>query len=645
MRPLVKVIWKRLRGVAQPSLFLAGVACLVVAVAGSAVSFGGVTAVEAPWWLRLLLATVGAGLIVLSLDEKEPSRDEDSKPSSSVSGNWFRPRTPSSPRPRRPLAVLAGVLAILVVALLVAGLPGAQTCGTATELRVLTSSDKEDAIRRAADGYMRDSADVGDCRAVNVNVTAARTSGEAIKALRSDWSTPALSEVGPRPDVWLPASSVEIEQARLGRDDGALLRIHGEGSVASTPLVLASSGAPGGPLRSSEPDRLRAQLRERRTVRTNPASSTAGLLATHMLYEAAPDIEARREWERDVPVGGEDPRTLLCQLRLTDQRRFREQSAFLVPANVLDDFNKGRPLGGLCAGTRRRPQQELNRIELDAGDSYEAASTDEATPPKFDHPCVLISPLDPAGDEEERQEASANFCSYLRSEEGQSVLKEHGFAGPSGGAPVDPEKVIREWEKARLRARVLLAIDVSGSMEEPLPPIGQERRIDAAATAAGEALEFADRPGDELGLWTFATRSRRLEQLQPATRGQRDQIRDDLQGLEPSGATHLYDTIAEGVRELWAGSRQDTINSLVIFTDGSDKEDSRRTKEELRDYLAEEKGKRVRVFIIASLGGHCAPLLGIVSASRGGCFEAATRDALEDTFDRAFASVGRAEER
>jgi len=386
-------------------------------------------------------------------------------------------------------------------------------------------------------------------------------------------------------------------------------------------------------------------------VRTNPASSTAGLLATHMLYEAAPDIEARREWERDVPVGGEDPRALLCQLRLTDQGDFREnqggfpeQSAFLVPANVLDDFNKGRPLGGLCAGTRRRPQQALNRIELDARDSYEAASTDEATPPKFDHPCVRVSPLDPAGDEEERQRASTRFCRYLR-EEGQSVLKEHGFAGPSGGAPVDPEKVIREWEKARLRARVLLAIDVSGSMEEPLPPIGQERRIDAAATAAGEALEFADRPGDELGLWTFATRSRRLEQLQPATRGQRDQIRDDLQGLEPSGATHLYDTIAEGVRELWAGSRQDTINSLVIFTDGSDKEDSRRTKEELRDYLAEEKGKRVRVFIIASLGGHCAPLLGIVSASRGGCFEAATRDALEDTFDRAFASVGRAEER
>jgi Mg-chelatase subunit ChlD len=632
------VIWERLRGVAQPSLFLAGVACLVVAVAGSAVSFGGVTVVEAPWWLRLLLATVGAGLIVLSLDEKEPSRDEDSKPPSDSK------QPPSILKRlwqlvRRPRAVLAGVLAILVVALLVAGLPGAQTCGTATELRVLTSSDKEDAIRRAADGYMRDSADVGDCRAVNVNVTAARTSGEAIKALRSDWSTPALSEVGPRPDVWLPASSVEIEQARLGHDDGALLRIHGEGSVASTPLVLASSGAPGGPLRSSEPDRLRAQLRERRTVRTNPASSTAGLLATHMLYEAAPDIEARREWERDIPIGGDDPRALLCQLRLTDQRRFREQSAFLVPANVLDDFNKGRPLGGLCAGTRRRPQQELNRIELDAGDSYEAASTDEATPPKFDHPCVRVSPRDPASNEEERQGASTSFCRHLRSEEGQSVLRELGFADPSRGTPVDPDKLLREREKARLLARVLLAVDVSTSMKEPLPPTGKARRIDAA----GGALEFVDSRGDELGLWIFATRSRRLEQLQPATRGQRDQIRDDLQGLEPSGATHLYDTVAEGVRELRAGWREDRVNALVILTDGEDR-GSDLTKEELRNYLAEEKGKPVRVFIIASLGGRCSPLLGIVPASRGGCFEAATRDKLEDTFRTVFASVGRRED-
>ena len=545
-----------------------------------------------------------------------------------------------------PRLVLAGALALLAVALLIVGLLGPPTCGTATELRVLTSADKEDAIRRAVDGYMRDSAETGGCRTVNANVTAARTSGQAIKALRADWSTPALSEVGPQPDVWLPASRVEVEQARAGSDDSALLRLHGEGSIASTPLVLASTMVPPRPLRSSDPDLLRDQLRELRTVRTNPASSSAGLLATHRLYEAAPDIEARREWERDVPVSGDDPRTLLCQLRLTDQRRFREQSALLAPENVLDDFNEGRPLGGPCAGTRRRPQQELNRIELDAANSDEAANTGEVTPTKFDHPCVRLSPLDPAGNEKERQEASTNFCRYLRSEEGQSVLMEHGFAGPSGGrSPVDPDKVIREWEMARLRARVLLAIDVSGSMEEPLPPIGQERRIDAAATAAGEALEFADRPGDELGLWTFATGSRRLEQLEPATRRHRDQIRDDLEDLRPAGGTALYDTIAEGVGELRADSGDDTISSLVIFTDGSDKEDSARTKEELKAYLAEEESKPVRVFVIASLGGHCAPLLGIVPASRGGCFEAATRDALEDTFDRAFASVGRAEER
>lgn len=182
-------------------------------------------------------------------------------------------------------------------------------------------------------------------------------------------------------------------------------------------------------------------------------------------------------------------------------------------------------------------------------------------------------------------------------------------------------------------------------MKEPLPPIGRERRIDAGATAAGEALEFADRPGDELGLWTFATQSRGLKQLTPATREHRNQVRGALEDLAPAGGTALYDTIAEGVGELRAASRQDTVNSLVIFSDGSDKEDSRRTKEELRDYLAEEKSKRVRVFIVASLGAHCAPLLGIVPASRGGCFEAATRDALKDTFRRAFASVGRAEER
>jgi Mg-chelatase subunit ChlD len=254
-----------------------------------------------------------------------------------------------------------------------------------------------------------------------------------------------------------------------------------------------------------------------------------------------------------------------------------------------------------------------------------------------------VSPRDPASNEEERQGASTSFCRHLRSEEGHSVLRELGFADPSRGTPVDPDKLLREREKARLLARVLLAVDVSTSMKEPLPPTGKARRIDAAATAAGGALEFVDSRGDELGLWIFATRSRRLEQLQPATRGQRDQIRDDLQGLEPSGATHLYDTVAEGVRELRAGWREDRVNALVILTDGEDR-GSDLTKEELRNYLAEEKGKPVRVFIIASLGGRCSPLLGIVPASRGGCFEAATRDKLEDTFRTVFASVGRRED-
>jgi len=75
---------------------------------------------------------------------------------------------------------------------------------------VLTSADKEDAIRTAAADHMRESAK-GGCRTVNVNVTAAPTSRQTIGALRDDWGSTALSEIGPQPDVWLPQSSVEAE--------------------------------------------------------------------------------------------------------------------------------------------------------------------------------------------------------------------------------------------------------------------------------------------------------------------------------------------------------------------------------------------------------------------------------------------------
>jgi Mg-chelatase subunit ChlD len=542
-------------------------------------------------------------------------------------------------REHRPVLAVVGLTLLVAVAVGVWILvrAGPHPCGTATELRVFTSADKEGAIREEAADYMGDHEEEG-CRTVNVNVTATPTARPVIEALRDHWrrwDEHALGKVGPQPDVWLPESSVDVEQVEQGGDrEGP--RISREGSVASAPLVLASTRDRLASVSASD----RGRLHDLETVRTNPESSTAGLLATGALYEAAPDNDvARRRLERDVPIVGDDPRALLCPFRLTDQERWR-QSAFVVPANVLTDFNERRPLGGPCARTEPpTTQAEIQPIEFHADD-----------PVVLDHPCLLLSPREPPGDEEgrrhedERRQASRSFCRYLQ-DEGQRVLKDHGFAPPNNAPPpIDPRGTLGRWRDARLPGRVLLAIDVSGSMKLPLPPTGREHRIDAAVAAAGKALRLVG-GDDTMGLWAFNDAHTELERPQRATEPHRKRLQLRLEGLRPAGGTRLYDTIAAAVEQLEADSRKDAISALVILTDGED-HGSDLSEQQLRDQLdrADEENKRVRVFMISFLGGRCARLSNLTPALRGGCFEATSEGELTDVFRTVFASFGRGTE-
>src|ERR1041385_981595 len=63
-------------------------------------------------------------------------------------------------------------------------------------------------------------------------------------------------------------------------------------------------------------------------------------------------------------------------------------------------------------------------------------------------------------------------------------------------------KALSGWDVQRKRARVLLVVDVSGSMAEIAS--GNRSKLELAKQAALKALGlFA--PDDEVGLWTFST--------------------------------------------------------------------------------------------------------------------------------------------
>jgi hypothetical protein len=217
-------------------------------------------------------------------------------------------------------------------------------------------------------------------------------------------------------------------------------------------------------------------------------------------------------------------------------------------------------------------------------------------------------------------------------------------------------------------ARVLLAIDVSGSMDWALSTGGDQRRIDAAVTATLKALERLG-SADELGLWVFA-RGRHIElvpinplgaerdRVEPGLsalmgrrnrpvpisrlRTQRDQVEAGLAALldrknKPTGGTPLYDTIASGVQTLQRGWRKGS--ALVVLTDGRDhRSTTYPTAEELNDQLdVSAGGKPVRVLLTSAFKRRCDRTLSAV----GRCLPARTPPEVLSVLRRILARVGK----
>jgi hypothetical protein len=189
--------------------------------------------------------------------------------------------------------------------------------------------------------------------------------------------------------------------------------------------------------------------------------------------------------------------------------------------------------------------------------------------------------------------------------------------------------------------RMLLAIDRSASMGCPIdirercpsasgklpdPRDRRPRRFELAVGGARDALTFL-RTGDSVGVWTFSSSVTSLRGIQPVTEQGIRSLRAGLnnrQGAPTAGSTHLYDVIFEGVRELRRGWRKDSVNALVIFTDGLDRGSARRSEAELdRALLVGDPhiDKPVTTIITAASGVDCGSLLTNVTVLRRRCLE------------------------
>ena len=510
-------------------------------------------------------------------------------------------------------------------------------------LAVTASSEKAALVTQIADDFARSGAEV-DGRCVVADVTA-KSSGATMDALARGWDEDLD---GPRPDVWSPAGStwVVLLQQRTAAVDQPNLVPDEVPHIAYSPLVIAMPrpmaevlGWPEAELGwsdlfalANDPDGWGAyghpEWGDFKLGKTNPNYSTSGLNSLVGTYFAAtglssdltlqkveqPKVQAFVSGVESAVVHyGDISLTFLANLQRADDQGegLTYVSAVAIEEKSVWDYNQGNPEGDPeTLGEHAKPSVPLVAIYPDEGTLIS------------DHPWVELTA--PWVDETKRA-AAGEFLSFLQAPEQQRRFQEYAFrdfegtpgplTNPSNGllpsqptqvlSPPAPEvldRIQRSWSDLRKRARVLLVIDVSGSMDEPVPGSGGSK-LELAKEAAIDSLElFA--PDDDVGLWVFTT------DMQPGDTDYQELIpigpvgpklgefRDSIRALQPSNGTPLYTAVGASVAEMRETFDAERINGVVVLTDGRN-EDPRNDDLNglLRDLDSSEFA--VRVFPIA----------------------------------------------
>jgi Ca-activated chloride channel family protein len=586
-------------------------------------------------------------------------------------------------RRRRPPALLTAACVLLVLALGVGGFvtffnqpARSLACRSGSlPLQVVVSPDQAGVVTQAAAEYERRRPAVDD-RCVDVQVDGT-DSVEAAAALSAGWDE---ATQGPRPDVWVPASSAWALQVALKQQATKQpVQIPFQyPKVATTPLVMAMprpmAEALGWPRRTlgwkellgavTNPEGWKALGQPEwgafKLGKTDPNLSTPGLealigavfAATGQTSELSVEtLKQQQDQLRRVILGlerapGQDadtPATFLANLQQADRAG---QAMTFVSAVPLDeksvwDYNRGNAGGFEDGGERQEPKVPLAAI-------YPKEGTLEA-----DHPWVVLRA--PWVDDAKRK-AAASFLDYLRSEPIQARFQQAGFrssegrAGPqlsqaNGLLPDQPARVLappapkvvaaalESWNAARKRSNVLAVYDVSGSMKEEVPGTGGRTKIDLVKVAAGQALGlFA--PETNLGTWLFSSNlagnrdwvesvpigptNARL----PNGKLRRQVLAEALARLQATdGDTGLYDTTLAAFRALKRSYAPDRINIVVLLTDGiNDDPTGGITRAELLRRLKAEqqKDRPVQIITIAYGANADAASLKLISDATGG---------------------------
>ena len=519
---------------------------------------------------------------------------------------------------------------------------------------------------------------------------ASKASGAAMQLLADGW--PDEQAEGPRPVIWSPASSAWGSILNQLRTDAGEPEMVGEGRpFMLTPLVIAmpepmadALGYPETPVGWAEILELarsdegwgaydHPEWGPFRLGKTNPNYSTSGLSALIAQTYAAtgsadelttealaqPEVEQfATDIESAVVHYGDTTLTFLNNLARNDARgtALTYASAVAVEEVSLINYNRGNPDGVL------EPGEELIEPRIPLVAIYPEEGTLFSDNPFFVIDAEWVS--------DDQRTAAGLFEDFVQRPENQRRVLEFGFrpGNPEVAveAPITPElgvdpdqpqttldvpdpavlvEMLRRWDAQRKSARVLLVLDVSGSMGDPAGA-GDATKLELAVQAASDSLEqFQDR--DEVGLRIFSTEidgpgsstdALDLVDIAPIG-GQRDELRSRLAGLTPVLGTPLYDVTAAAYEQMTAQYEGERINAIVLLTDGrNDDPDGELDLSGLLDVLgAGSEGRQtqpVRIFPIAyGADADLATLERIAEATDAAVYDASDPTSISKVFD------------
>lgn len=521
----------------------------------------------------------------------------------------------------------------------------AASCVPPQEIRLLTDPELEKTVRAAAHAFERRAAnkDADGCLRGGITVYSA-PADQVVRAFRQDaaaWQDPTEAasparDIGPQPDVWVPATSAEAQRAEPVEGAAKPAELSDRPvALPVSPLVLAvpeaaarkaglSAGRSGRPLRD-----LLAVLQNAApgsaVRRTDPEAGATGLLATQGLYAGLGSVEERKRAERRTTDGQRAPAVtgekLLCEL---PQSKTGSDDLALVPAFLLNDgVDCGRP------DTERRIAVQPDAV------------------PGLDPVFIRVRWAHTANDfTPVREEILKDFETWLTGPAGRDQLTRRGFV--SGGvdrASADSlNTALTQYRKATGPGRVLFLIDSSGSMASHWEGDGG---VPGLLKAAFKGLG----PEDEYGVWGVASKnsasppySTILKMGGHPSAAARKAL-DDKAALHQNLEADPYQALELAVEAMAGYGRNDERPQLIVLL--TDDEDSRRPdwQHKLKQLTDDTREQGLPIVMGVVKSGVCAdgtPNRRIADAGGGRCLDA--QGTLAEDLAAEVAWVGAGEE-